>query len=240
MARMLHAGCCAVAPRVQPGRRRLARGFVLAMLAALAAMAPQRAAASAAVAAPREAYADHVSDAARRFGIPERWIWHVMHVESRGKPRAVSSAGAMGLMQIMPATWSMLSARHNLGADPFDARANILAGAAYLRAMWDRYRTVPLMLAAYNAGPGRADAYAAGRRRLPAETTAYVARLAPALATGSAVPAPPARSAPRSWRDAALFSGPLDRVDDAADEAGVPRGAPEPHPLFVPLSGHGR
>src|SRR3546814_12408185 len=67
------------------------------------------------------------------------------------------------------------------GADPFDVRSNILAGAAYLRAMWDRYRDVPLMLAAYNAGPGRADAFASGRRGLPAETRAYVARIAPEL-----------------------------------------------------------
>src|SRR3546814_7677362 len=94
----------------------------------------------------------------------------ILHAESRGNARAVSQAGAMGLMQIMPATWAMLSARHGLGADPFDVRSNILAGAAYLRAMWDRYRDVPLMLAAYNAGPGRADAFASGRRGLPAET----------------------------------------------------------------------
>src|SRR3546814_15396215 len=87
----------------------------------------------------------------------------------------------MGLMQIMPGTWNMLTSRHRLGSDPFDVRTNILAGAAYLRAMWDRYRDIRLMLAAYNAGPGRVDAYAAGRRRLPAETVAYVAGIAPAL-----------------------------------------------------------
>src|SRR3546814_12901683 len=80
----------------------------------------------------------------------------------------------MGLMQIMPPTWAMLTARHRLGGDPFDVRANILAGAAYLRAMWDRYGDVRLMLAAYNAGPGRPDAYATGRRGLPADTLAYV------------------------------------------------------------------
>ena len=131
--------------------------------------------ASAAVAAPAvradvHPYAASVAEASQRFGIPERWIWRVMHAESRGNARAVSHAGAMGLMQIMPATWAMLSARHGLGADPFDVRSNILAGAAYLRAMWDRYRDVSLMLAAYNAGPGRADAFASGRRGLPAET----------------------------------------------------------------------
>src|SRR3546814_6116906 len=80
-----------------------------------------------------------VAEASQRFGIPERWIWRVMHAESRGNQRAVSRAGAMGLMQIMPPTWAMLTARHRLGGDPFDVRANILAGAAYLRALWDRY-----------------------------------------------------------------------------------------------------
>src|SRR3546814_12339493 len=94
-------------------------------------------------------------------------MWRFMHAEIRGNALAVSQAGVMGLMQIMPATWAMLSARHGLGADPFDVRSNILAGAAYLRAMWDRYRDVPLMLAAYNAGPGRAAAFASGRRGLP-------------------------------------------------------------------------
>src|SRR3546814_5260433 len=99
----------------------------------------------------------------------------------------------MWLMQIMPPTWAMLTARHRRGGDPVDVRANILAGAAYLRAMWDRYGDVRLMLAAYNAGPGRADAYAAGRRGLPAETIAYVRQIAPELGVSdgpSSVPAP--------------------------------------------------
>src|SRR3546814_6479971 len=91
----------------------------------------------------------------------------------------------MWLMQIMPPTWAMLTARHRRGGDPVDVRANILAGAAYLRAMWDRYGDVRLMLAAYNAGPGRADAYAAGRRGLPAETIAYVRQIAPELGVRS-------------------------------------------------------
>src|SRR3546814_8623742 len=107
----------------------------------------------------------------------------------------------MWLMQIMPPTWAMLTARHRRGGDPVDVRANILAGAAYLRAMWDRYGDVRLMLAAYNAGPGRADAYAAGRRGLPAETIAYVRQIAPELGVSdgpSSGPAP-ALAAP-GWR----------------------------------------
>jgi hypothetical protein len=113
----------------------------------------------------------------------------------------------MGLMQIMPATWAMLSERYRLGSDPFDVRANIHGGAAYLRMMWDRYRDVTLMLAAYNAGPGRADAYVAGRRRLPAETVAYVAAIAPALDTsGLASRADVPSPGPRSWRHAPVFA----------------------------------
>lgn len=237
---------------MRPARSARFRAARFAGLLLLAAMAPgcSGAPAWAAPAAPvaRYPYADHVEGASLRFGIPEVWIWRVMHAESRGKASAVSHAGAMGLMQIMPPTWAMLTARHNLGKDPFDPRANILAGAAYLRAMWDRYRDVRLMLAAYNAGPGRADAYAAGRRGLPAETIAYVAAIALAIgASGDASLAPAPPPASPGWRSAALF---------AAQNGGASRGAAAPQPqagddtaaprlrgerstssLFVPLSG---
>ena len=73
--------------------------------------------------------------------------------------RAVSPAGALGLMQIMPDTWAELRARYRLGRDPFDPRDNIIAGTAYLREMWDRYGNVAAMLAAYNAGPGAVEQY---------------------------------------------------------------------------------
>jgi soluble lytic murein transglycosylase-like protein len=95
----------------------------------------------------------HIAEAARRFGIPEHWIRAVMRVESAGDVRAMSSAGAMGLMQIMPRHMGRSARRHGLGADPYDPRDNILAGAAYLREMHDRYGS-PGFLAAYNAGPG--------------------------------------------------------------------------------------
>lgn len=154
-------------------------------------------------------YAAHVTAAARRFAIPEAWIWQVMRTESGGKARAVSAKGAMGLMQLMPGTWATLSARYGLGDDPFDTAANIQAGAAYLREMWDRYGDLSTALAAYNAGPGRADAWRRTGRPLPAETIAYVARIAPALGApvpdlGSAVPATGGASSP-SWRASGLF-----------------------------------
>jgi hypothetical protein len=125
-------------------------------------------------------FAAFVTEASRRFSVPEHWIRAVMHVESGAKQRARSSKGAVGLMQIMPKTWTELRARHGLNADPYDPRDNILAGAAYIRELHDRYGT-PGFLAAYNAGPGRYERHLATGRPLPGETQDYVAILAPMI-----------------------------------------------------------
>lgn len=125
-------------------------------------------------------YADFIAQASRRFDIPERWIRAVMRAESDSDAGAHSSKGAMGLMQIMPATWDYLRLRHHLGDDPYDPCDNILAGTAYLRELYDRYGS-PGFLAAYNAGPGRYDDYLKTGRPLPAETRAYVDALEPQL-----------------------------------------------------------
>jgi hypothetical protein len=82
----------------------------------------------------------------------------------------------MGLMQIMPATWAELRAEHGLGADPFAPRDNILAGAAYLRAMHARFG-FPGLFAAYNAGPTRYQSHLTTGDPLPAEPRAFVARV---------------------------------------------------------------
>lgn len=150
-------------------------------------------------------FAAFINEASRRFHIPEEWIRAVMHAESE-YVSDVSSAGAMGLMQIMPDTWTELRARYTLGADPFDPHDNIVGGAAYLREMLDRYGNVAAMLAAYNAGPRRYDDYLATGRALPAETRNYVAKLAPLL--GGTTPAdstPALTSRPADWREAPLF-----------------------------------
>jgi len=118
----------------------------------------------------------------------------------------MSPAGAMGLMQLMPATWEEQRVLHQLGDDPFLPRDNILAGSAYLRAVWDRYRNITGMLAAYNFGPGRYDEYLAGERELPAETRDYIAALVPLLGgdpLAARAPAGPLRV--NDWRDAPLF-----------------------------------
>ena len=186
------------------------RRAVLAALGVLAFSAgPTGATAQTApVARPSAAdpYAAHITEAAQRFGIPERWIRAVLRAESAGDVRAISSAGALGLMQVMPDTWAGLRVRYRLGRDPYDPHDNIIAGAAYLREMWDRYGNVSAMLAAYNAGPRRYDEYLATGRVLPAETRAYVATLAPILggAAASEVPAL-TPSPPPDWREAGLF-----------------------------------
>jgi hypothetical protein len=125
-------------------------------------------------------FAAFITEASRRFAVPEHWIRSVMRVESAGEVRARSRKGAMGLMQIMPQTWSDLRARYDLGADPYDSRDNILAGAAYIHELYQRYGA-PGFLAAYNSGPTRYENHLATGRSLPDETQDYVAILAPMI-----------------------------------------------------------
>ncbi|API61119.1 lytic transglycosylase [Tardibacter chloracetimidivorans] len=119
-----------------------------------------------------------IEEASTRFGIPTSWIERVMRAESRGyttlNGRPIRSrAGAMGLMQLMPATWTDMRARLGLGSNPDDPRDNILAGTFFLRLMYDRFG-YPGLFGAYNAGPGAYAAFLAGRRHLPGETVAYL------------------------------------------------------------------
>jgi hypothetical protein len=160
--------------------------------------------------------AANVTEASQRSGIPASWITAVMQAESGGDARAVSPKGAMGLMQIMPETWATLRLRYGLGADPFDPHDNIIAGAAYLRELHDRYGS-PGFLAAYNAGPARYENHVATGQPLPAETRAYVALLAPMVSDGVISDAAVLPVVARSWTEAPLFAV---RADDhtAADQ----------------------
>jgi soluble lytic murein transglycosylase-like protein len=127
-----------------------------------------------------------ISEASKRFAVPEKWIRAVIRVESGGrtilfgKP-ITSDAGAMGLMQLMRDTYNEMRTRNGLGADPYNARDNILAGTAYLRELYSKYG-YPHLFAAYNAGPGRLEDHLHKGQALPAETRAYVR-----LATDGAV-----------------------------------------------------
>lgn len=183
-------------------------------------------------------YAIDIAEAAHRFGIPVGWIAAVLVAESNGDPTVVSPAGAMGLMQLMPATWDEQRALHRLGSDPFQPRDNILAGTAYLRAMWDRYGTITGMLGAYNFGPGRYDEYLAGERGLPPETRDYVAALAPVLAGEPRAPGALA-GPPRvtDWREAPLFVTAPAGSEHAPGLRGEPNpGAPSDAPAASPAS----
>nr|WP_037372027.1 lytic transglycosylase domain-containing protein [Salipiger mucosus] len=179
-------------------------------------------------------YAAQVTEASQRFGIPTTWIMAVMRAESAGDVRALSSAGAMGLMQVMPDTWAGLRTRHGLGHDPFDPRDNILAGTAYLREMWDRYGNAAAMLAVYNAGPGRYDEYRLADRPLPAETRAYVASLAPILHGEQPSGAASVVVRPFGWREAAILVA-RGNGASAADPASTDR-APDDAPSLLPAA----
>ena len=149
-------------------------------------------------------FAAFVSQASQLFGIPVSWIRAVMRLESAGAASSVSPKGDMSLMQIMPETWGGLRIRYGLGADSFDAHDNILAGAAYLRELHDRYGE-PGFLAAYNAGPARYEQHLATGQPLPFETQNYVATLAPKVAREHIDGAVVARSITQPWTEAALF-----------------------------------
>lgn len=204
--------------------------------------------------APSDPYAAHIAEASRRFAVPAAWIYAVIGKESAGDERAVSSAGALGLMQIMPGTWDELRARWLLGQDPFDPRDNILAGTAYLREMHDRFGS-PGFLAAYNAGPARYEAYLTGHP-LPAETLAYVKTLSPLIDGGSltelaSTPVASGGAATLPWPSSPLFvraaagtePTPFERENSAAAERSVMPDAiaikPRSNGLFAARTGMG-
>lgn len=111
-----------------------------------------------------------VSAAARKTAIPENLLHSVVKAESGYRPNAISPKGAIGLMQLMPATASQY------GADPTNPAQNVEAGTAYLRDLLLKYNgDVNAALAAYNAGPGAVDKY----HGVPpyAETQSYVGRV---------------------------------------------------------------
>ena len=153
----------------------------------------------------------------------------------------------MGLMQIMPETYAALRARYALGANPYDPHDNILAGAACLRELHDRYGT-PGFLAAYNAGPQRYEEHLRSGRPLPLETQRYVAMLTPIVGGGRTDDRPavvadvgawlhsllfPARSGDKPAGDKSLFAaspGQQSTVRAPVDLTGL---APQSGELFV-------
>ena len=128
---------------------------------------------------------NYIGEAAQRFAIPQEWIRAVMRSESGGRTTLdgkpiTSVAGAMGLMQLMPGTYSDMRQRYGLGIDSYDPHDNVLAGAAYLRLMYQQYG-YPGLFAAYNAGPARFDGYLLRGKSLPNATLSYVGSIVPGV-----------------------------------------------------------
>ena len=177
---------------------------------------------------PQPTWEAWIRDHAASHGMDPRLVQAVIQAESAYNPRAVSSAGALGLMQLMPATARQLSV-----AEPLSPEQNIRGGVAYLRQMLDRFGSVELAVAAYNAGPGAVERY----RGIPpyAETRAYVQRVMGLYRGGSTIlvgfsggggPSQPhalVRDAAPSMLQRALAAGALPVV---ARSASAPPGRP--------------
>ena len=175
-----------------------------------------------------------IVEASLRFGIPVPWIRRVIRAESGGRTtlggRPIRShAGAMGLMQLMPGTWAAMRAAHRLGPNPHDPRDNILAGTAYLRAMYDRFG-YPGLFAAYNAGPARYAEHLTRGTKLPGETIAYVAKVG-----GGALDSAPDRQdpAPVLHRSNTVFALHKEEGGESSATGRAPIGRDS---LFYPLA----
>ena len=127
----------------------------------------------------RPAQVDRYERAAKAEGLDVHLLRAVAWTESRGHQNAISSKGALGVMQLMPSTAA------ELGVDPLDPDANLHGGARYLARQLSRFQSVPLALAAYNAGPGAVLRW--GGIPPYAETQAYVAQI---LSRYQGTPAP--------------------------------------------------
>lgn len=144
------------------------------------ASSPEGAAASSPVSpADSSAYDSIIEAAAKTCGLDADLIRAVIQTESSYNPGAVSSAGAQGLMQLMPGTAASLGV-----TDSFDARQNIMAGTQYLKQQLTRFGDLRLALAAYNTGPSRVASYniadaddAAQYTKLSPSVRAYVSKV---------------------------------------------------------------
>lgn len=175
-----------------------------------------------------------IREASERYDMPEKWIRAVMMRESNGRATAnsgkplTSSAGAIGLMQVMPGTYELMRFQYGLGPNPADPRDNIMAGAAYLRQMYDLFGA-PGFLAAYNCGPACYAGHLAGKQKLPRETRQYIASLTPVL-RGSA-PRTPSQSAGASAIEVAVVPNDAPKPQKGEGQVVVAMAVPDSAPV---------
>lgn len=121
-------------------------------------------------------YGDIIQEAAKETGLDPKVIYSVIKTESSGNAKAVSSAGAKGLMQLIDSTATDYGVK-----DQFDPKENIMGGSRFLKDLVDRFGSLKLALAAYNAGPGNVKKY----KGIPPfkETEQYVEKVLDSLKT---------------------------------------------------------
>lgn len=139
---------------------------------------------------PNSEHAELIRRHADEERLSPRLVQALVQVESGYNPRAVSSKGAQGLMQLMPDTARMLAVD-----DPFDPEQNLRGGTRYLRSMLDRFGDMQMALAAYNAGPTAVQRH--GGVPPYAETQGYVRRILALYRGDSEVDLPALASEPR-------------------------------------------
>jgi hypothetical protein len=169
----------------------------------------------------------------QRYGVDPALIRAVMRHESAFNPNAVSPKGAQGLMQLMPGTASLMGV-----TNPFDPEQNIAGGVGYLRHCLDRFgHSVPLAVAAYNAGPARV-AKSQGVPAIP-ETQAFVKNVMGAYGGAPAAAVPPANPLPQTkahMETRPAHTGkvlPTARKPAPPAEADKPAGRPRPKVIIV-------
>jgi hypothetical protein len=168
---------------------------------------------------------------AQSYGVDPALVRAVMRHESGFNPHAVSPKGAQGLMQLMPGTASLMGV-----TNPFDPEQNIAGGVGYLRHCLDRFgHSVPLAVAAYNAGPARV-AKSQGVPAIP-ETQAFVKNVMGAYVGGSTAAVPPAK--PLQQPKARMVTSPtpagkvLPTARTPALQAGPDQAAGRPRPKVI-------